>query len=229
MNSTKRLNKIILLLLHIAVMIGAMWLIILISLDAFRNKSFLENPHYFDVQFWICLLFIFDVIADLVLNDKRWNNLLGNVFFFIVSIPYLNIIFQYHITLSPHIQYIISFIPMIRVTYVLSLVLSTISGHKSSNMLASYLSLLIVIVYFSSLVFFVEEHNINPGVSSYWSALWWALMCMTTAGSSIEAITTTGKVLNVILSAGGLILFPVFTVYITNAINPEKGQVHYDK
>jgi hypothetical protein len=52
---------------------------------------------------------------------------------------------------------------------------------------------------------------------------------MTTAGSSIEAITTTGKVLNVILSAGGLILFPVFTVYITNAINPEKGQVHYDK
>ena len=42
-------------------------------------------------------------------------------------------------------------------------------------------------------------------------------MQMTTCGSSISPITPTGKVIGVVLSAEGLILFPVFTVYFTHA------------
>ena len=43
-------------------------------------------------------------------------------------------------------------------------------------------------------------------------------MNITTVGCYIEPITPTGKVLSVILSGGGLILFPVFTVYIADAL-----------
>ena len=67
-------------------------------------------------------------------------------------------------------------------------------------------------------MFYVQEHFVNPDVSSYWMSLWWTVMNITTVGCYIEPITPTGKVLSVILSGGGLILFPVFTVYIADAL-----------
>ena len=41
-------------------------------------------------------------------------------------------------------------------------------------------------------------------------------MSLTTAGCSIHAITPTGRVLGVVLSAVGLIFFPIFTVFLTH-------------
>ena len=50
-------------------------------------------------------------------------------------------------------------------------------------------------------------------------------MNMTTVGSNIYAITPTGRVLSVLLSALGMMMFPIFTVYVTNLVqtaNQEK-------
>lgn len=96
----------------------------------------------------------------------------------------------------------------------------TINRHinRISGMFKAYIFLLIAVVYFSSLIFYAEEHAGNPDVTTYGDAIWWAIMCMTTAGSYIGETTLTGKILSVVLSGGGLILFPVFTVYITNAV-----------
>ncbi|WP_303744439.1 potassium channel family protein, partial [uncultured Muribaculum sp.] len=119
---------------------------------------------------------------------------------------------------SPEMLYLVRFIPMIRAAYVLAIVLGVLSTDKISSMFAAYVGLLITTVYFASLMFFIEEHYVNPGVTTFWSSLWWAFMDVTTVGCNINAITPTGKVLAVILAAEGLILFPVFTVYITNAM-----------
>ena len=73
-------------------------------------------------------------------------------------------------------------------------------------------------VYFSSLAFFVLEHRVNPLVNGYGDALWWAFMDVTTVGSNIIAQTVTGRVLSVLLAALGMMMFPIFTVYITNLI-----------
>ncbi len=51
---------------------------------------------------------------------------------------------------------------------------------------------------------------------NYGAALWWALMDATTIGSYIYPVTVTGKILAVILAALGMMMFPLFTVYITN-------------
>ncbi len=84
-------------------------------------------------------------------------------------------------------------------------------------MFGAYIIMLVATLYFLSLMFYVEEHTVNPGVTDYWEALWYSVMQMTTCGSSINPVTPTGKVLGVVLSAEGLILFPVFTVYFTHA------------
>ncbi len=56
-------------------------------------------------------------------------------------------------------------------------------------------------------------------------------MDVTTVGSNIEAVTGVGRVLSVLLAALGMMMFPIFTVYVTNLItqrNKEAG-THNDE
>ena len=89
--------------------------------------------------------------------------------------------------------------------------------------------MLLATVYFASLAFFVLEHKVNPLVTDYGDALWWAFMDVTTVGSNIVAMTTTGRVLSVLLAALGMMMFPIFTVYVTNLIQQsnEKKKQYY--
>ena len=67
------------------------------------------------------------------------------------------------------------------------------------------------------------EHDLNPMVKGYGDALWWALMDVTTVGSNIYAVTVAGKVMSVALAAVGMMMFPVFTVYITSLVQRGNG------
>jgi hypothetical protein len=51
-------------------------------------------------------------------------------------------------------------------------------------------------------------------VDNFFSAIWWAFMDATTVGSNINATTSIGKILSVLLAAFGMMMFPIFTVYI---------------
>ena len=91
-------------------------------------------------------------------------------------------------------------------------------------MFVSYLTMLLATVYFSSLAFFVLEHRVNPLVNGYGDALWWAFMDVTTVGSNIIAQTVTGRVLSVLLAALGMMMFPIFTVYVTSLLQKFNAQ-----
>lgn len=220
-------QKKALLVLHLSVLAGSIALITFISYDTFRNVSFLENQRYLQAQFWICMLFIADIIFEFFLSPKKWHYLVTHIFFFLIAIPYINILKYYGINLTGELQYTLRFIPMLRAAYVLAIITGALSSNRVSSMFIAYIALLLTIVYFSSMMFFVEEHKINPDCTSYAQALWWSIMCMTTAGSYVGEYTITGKILSVILSGGGLILFPVFTVYITHAVagTPDNNSV----
>lgn len=79
-------------------------------------------------------------------------------------------------------------------------------------------------VYFSSLTFYLFEMNVNPQVKEYVDALWWACMAVTTEGSNITAMTGVGRVLSVLLAGMGIVMFPVFTVYVTDLMQSRQRQ-----
>lgn len=68
------------------------------------------------------------------------------------------------------------------------------------------------------MIFYDVERPVNDLVQDYGTALWWAFMDATTVGSNIYAVTTIGKILSVLLAAFGMMMFPIFTVYITDRI-----------
>ena len=203
---------------HVTVLILSVLLIVYISYDTFRNIPFLKNKRYMDFQLFVCIVFIIDFFVELFLADDKWNYIKRRLLFLILSIPYLNIINHYQIALDSEAIYFVRFIPMARGALALAIVLGYISHNKITSIFASYLSIMVLITYFSSLIFFEREYPVNSMVTSYWSALWWGCMQVTTLGCDIYPITVAGKILCIVLSLMGMIMFPLFTVYLTNVI-----------
>ena len=198
--------------LHIIILLLSLFLVISISIDTFKNIPFYTQTSYKKIQLWICLFFLFDFVLELFL-----------------AIPYQNIIEYYHIITSPELSYFLRFVPLVRGGYALAIVVGWLSYNKASGLFVSYLTMLLATVYFSSLIFFVLEHKVNPLVANYGDALWWAFMDVTTVGSNISAITVTGRVLSVVLAALGMMMFPIFTVYVTSLVqksNEEKKRFY---
>ena len=205
-------------ILHILILLLSVFLIITISIDTFHNISFLNQGNYMEIQLWICSFFMFDFWLEFVLSDHKWKYLRNRFIFFLVSIPYLNLNF------SSETYYFLRFIPLVRSGYALAIVVGWLSYNKISSLFISYVTMLMATVYFSSLIFFVLEHAVNPMVTRYTDALWWAFMDVTTVGSNIYAVTATGKILSVVLAALGMMMFPIFTVYVTSLLQKFNAQ-----
>lgn len=214
-----KLRRVILTSLHMVVLAVAVLLVLIITRDIFENVSFIIDPQYLKLQFWICIIFMVDILIDCIFGRHNWREILLDIIFFFLCIPFVNIIDYFDIHVSGEMLFILRLLPMLRAAYIIVQVTGTINSDKVSSLFRAYITLFVVVVYFSSLMFYVEEHAVNVGVDTYWSSLWWTIMTLTTAGCYITEVTTVGKILSVVLSGGGLVLFPVFTVYVANAVS----------
>lgn len=214
---TKR-RKWLYSLMHIIVLLLSIFLVLTISIDTFHNVAFWKQPKFMKLQFWICILFLVDFFVEFFLAEKKWRYLVTHFFFFVVSIPYLAIFHYFEWKFSPQVTYLIQYIPLVRGGYAMAIVVGWFSYNRATGLFFTYLFTLVATVFFASQVFFLFERNVNILVVDYYSALWWACMDVTTVGSNIEAVTPVGRVLSVALAAMGMMMFPIFTVYITNII-----------
>lgn len=218
-------------ILHVLILLLSLFLIISISIDTFKGIPFYEQSVYMQVQLWICALFLADFVLEWFLAVHKGRYLATHFIFLLVAIPYQNIIAYMGWSFSPEVTYMIRFIPLVRGGYAMAIVVGWLTYNRASGLFVSYLTMLLATVYFASLAFFVTEHGMNPLVNKYGDALWWAFMDVTTVGSNIVAVTATGRVLSVLLAALGMMMFPIFTVYVTSLVqrrNQEKED-YYNK
>lgn len=211
-------RKGIFLILHIVILLLSVFLVVMISIDTFDNVSFYEEPKFQKWQFWICVVFMLDFFIELFLSERKWHYIWTHLIFFIVSIPYQAIIYHFGWDISKEASYLIRYMPLIRGGYAMAIVVGWFTSNKVTGLFFSYIITLLSTVYFASLTFYLFEYHVNPLVNQYRDALWWAAMDVTTVGSNIIAVTTVGKVLSVLLAALGMMMFPIFTVYVTNLI-----------
>lgn len=212
------------IILHIIILLLSVFLVVMISIDTFRNVSFYELPEFQKWQFWICVVFMADFFIEFFLADKKWKYLGSHFIFLLVSIPYQAILYHYGWHISDQLAYLIRYMPLIRGGYAMAIVVSWLTSNKVTGLFFSYIITLISTVYFASLTFYLFEVHVNPGVQKYSDALWWAAMDVTTVGSNIEAVTPVGRVLSVLLAALGMMMFPIFTVYVTNLLTKRSQQ-----
>ena len=205
--------------LRLIIMLLSVMLIAYISYDTFRDEDFLENHSYMTFQFWVCIVFLFDFFVEMILAPKKWAYIRQHWFFLLLSIPYLNILNLTHLEVSHDALYVLRFVPLGRGVLALGIVLRYISNNKFIGVFVTYISVLLLVTYFASMIFFQLEHTINDTVDTYWDAFWWGCTQVTTLGCDIFPVTTIGKVLCCVLSGMGIIMFPLFTVYASNSID----------
>lgn len=170
-------------------------------------------------QFWVCLVFLFDFFLELLLAEDKKQYMKDRWFFLLISIPYLNLLQQYHgINLPADIMYYIRFIPLIRGGYSLSIVIGYVSRNRALSLMAQYVVILLTVVYISSLMFYYEEYNVNPDVKSYWDALYFTCTNVTTVGCYFPPVTAVGKIITVVLPLVSTLILPLFTVVVINSV-----------
>lgn len=211
-------KKLLITMMHWLVLMASGALIAWIVRDTLRGVEFLASPLYRSFQFWMCMLFQADIMVELALAPKKWRYIVRHLFFILVSIPYLNIIELTGWQPSAEALYLLSFVPMIRAGFVFAVVTGALTASRILSTFYVYLIWVAASLFFAAMMFYQGEHYINPQVDSLWTSFWWACMSMTTAGSNIAPVTTTGSLLEVFLSAEGMMLIPVFTVYFTRAV-----------
>ncbi len=211
-------ERVVMTFMNVVVLILSAALISWISYDTFERINFLENHTYMTFQFWVCMVFILDFFIGLFYAQKKWTYFKSRLLFLILSIPVLNIVNMLHITLSPDMLYFARFIPLARGALALAIVVSYVSTNAVTSLFASYITIMLFIAYFCSLIFYQREAGVNPDVNTYWTALWWTMMNLSTVGCSISPVTVAGKIVAVILPISGMIIFPLFTVYLTDYV-----------
>lgn len=213
-----RREKIIEEIAHYIVLLLSAALIIFISYDTFAHIPFLKNQTYMTFQFWVCIAFLVDFFMELYFAPSKRVYMSRRWFFLLISIPYLNIIEFFDVQFADSTLYFIRFIPLIRGAYSLAMVVGYFSSNRAFTILAQYAFILLAAIYFMSLIFFYEEREVNPQVVTYWDSLYWAFLNVTTVGSSISAVTIIGKIGTVAMAMAGMMMLPLFTVYVTDRV-----------
>lgn len=91
---------------HGIVLILSLLLIVYISYDTFEDIPFLSNHTYMTFQFWVCVVFLADFFIELIMSYDKKKYLKSRWFFFLISIPYLNIVNLTNIHLSPELLFL---------------------------------------------------------------------------------------------------------------------------
>lgn len=201
---------------NIVVLALSVLLIFFISLAAFSGQQLTDNEAYMHIQLAVCAVFIIIFFADMRRSREQHSKyFVRNLPFLLISIPYLNIIAAFDVPISNAAMQYLHFIPLLRGAYVMIIIINAVSTSRIMSIFLSYLSIVVLMIYFSSLLFYMREHTVNPAINGYLTSVWWCCLQFTTIGAPIDPVTPTGKVLAFILAAMGVIMFPLFTVYLT--------------
>ncbi len=220
--STSKLSKptpalsLIAKILNIITMFSSIFILVLLSIEILKGPSAIPHQTYLNIQLAICIILLIDYCYLFYLAPNKWKYFFSYFVLLLVSIPYYNIVSWFDISVTPIQSVLLRAIVFIRGGYGLVIMINWFTKSKVTNMMITYLIMLVAMAYFGSLVFYSIEKGVNPSLRNFEDAAWWACMDVTTVGCAIEPVTLSGRILAVILAVMGMSMFPILTVYITN-------------
>lgn len=203
---------------HGIVLFFSVVLVAYISVDTFHVWRLSSNTEFLAFQLFVCVVFLVDFFVELWIAPNRRKFFMHNLLFLLVSIPYINIIVGFDIRVSEHIFYYLRFLPLLRGAYVMVRSVGYLSKIRIVSIFWSYISLMVLALYFGSLMFYWREHPVNPDILTFGNSMYFCATQMTTLGCNIYPVTPAGRIVAAVLSVLGMAMFPLFTVYISSLV-----------
>lgn len=197
-------------------LLAGLMLVAALTIEVVWGDNLAFTDEYMSVQFAVCMVFIADFFVQVFSSPHRWRYFFTHLWFLAISIPYVNILHWFDVHPSRAWEVVINILPMLRVFMALYVAELWFADNGIKRLLAAYIFTLVAITYISALVFYDCEVHANTALHGFGNALWWAGMGVTTVGAAIFPVTPVGKALAVLLPLMGMLLLPIFTVYITD-------------
>jgi voltage-gated potassium channel len=204
--------RIVNLVAAIAIMVG-------LSIEVLTGNHRTYSEWYLLLQLGVCIIYIVDFVWVLLGRHTSRVDVWYNFLLLIISIPYLNIFEWIHFNPDRWLSVAVAALPIIRSFVAMCMVLRWLLVGRVVRIFGQYVFTVLGFTYLSALIFYDYEINVNPELSGFGNAVWWASMNMTTVGAAIFPVTAVGKVLAAMLPALGMMFFPIFTIYVTDIYN----------
>ena len=198
--------------------LASLLLLVSLSLDIITRKSYTLSPGVEELQLVVCMVFIMDFIVQMMTSRSPRDYFDRNFLLLLVSIPFLTIMEWGGAELPKGLYIFLKLLPLVRGMVGAYQLVRVVTPTRVSAIMWSYIVLIVLLTYISVLLFYCYEENVNHSVDNFGTALWWAGLNVTTVGAPLFAVTTIGKVLTVMLPGLGMVLFPLFTVYVTHLV-----------
>lgn len=196
--------------------IAAWVLLIAVSIEIISGDHTRFSSDYLIVQLIVCCIFLLDFGVRWTEAPDKWRFFGRNILFLLLSIPFLSIVDWSGMELSRDWSMAIGMTPLLRAFLAMYIVVRWLIEGRVRKLLVAYIFTVVVFTYIAALIFFDYEALVNPHLHGFGNALWWAWMNVTTVGAAIFPVTTIGKIICVLLPLLGMLMLPIFTIYITS-------------
>lgn len=183
-------------------------MLVLISLGfiAEININSVYTFGIWDLIIGILILFDFVLFRIVGKNQNNWKFIQKNWVYIIAGVPFFFICFNLLHLYEYNI--IIGLIGILRIYAIIKVLQNTsqeVRKYPQKTKLDYATVLLLLVVIFGSLLFYLVERGVNPTVPNYESAIWYAIVSMTTTGyGDIVPRTVVGHIIGVIFILTGM-------------------------
>ena len=202
---------------RILALLASAVLLTALSVEVITGDNIHFPQWFMGVQLAVCIVFITAFFVEMAASDNPRLFFGRHLLFLLLSVPYLNIMHWCGVSMSRHCMMVLVMITLLRAFLAMYLVVRwLVGGGGARKLFYAYLFTVVVFTYLSGIVFYDFEIDVNPHLASLGDAIWWAGMGVTTVGAAIFPVTTVGKIFAVLLPLLGMLMLPVFTVYVTD-------------
>ena len=158
----------------------------------------------------VALLILFDFLIFRVRKDRakgsNWQFIKENWAYLISIIPFTFLSFNvFHLFGYVDIIWVLVILRYYALIKVLLITGSKVREYPSKTKLDYATVLLLLVLVVGSFLFFIVETSVNPEVPNYESAMWYAIVSMTTVGyGDIVPITFAGRIIGIIMILSGM-------------------------
>lgn len=202
--------------------LGGIVLLAAISWEIIAGDHLHFSETFLYIQLAVCILFLADFFIRWGAAAQKGRFFGHNILYFLISIPYLNIIDWSGAVIRHDWGMLLGLMPLLRAFLALYIVVEWLVSGKIRKLFVAYIFTVVVFTYISALVFYDYEVLVNPKLHGFGNAVWWAWMNVTTVGAEIFPVTAIGKVFCVMLPSLGMMFFPIFTTYVLQEYAPQK-------
>ena len=200
----------------IVILLLSVYVIVELSIELIYPfpKRTLAILNYIDLG--ICIIFIFDFFYGLIKNSNKNLYLKQHWIDLLASIPYASILRVFRLARIIRIVRGIRIVKLFHGAKGISKIFKHLQTHKLESVLIVYILSLIILLFYCSLAFWVYEGPNNSMVNTFFDAVWWSFITITSVGyGDIYPLTVAGKIIAMILTLLGMGLFSLITAELS--------------